>query len=85
MHIKTRITLEYHDKDRAQIAAESLNPDNLGFVETELHDNKLVCEINGESVRTVLATADDLLFSEMTVENIEKLSRDQLKKPPSRK
>ncbi|MCK9150575.1 KEOPS complex subunit Pcc1 [Methanobacterium alcaliphilum] len=85
MHIKTRITLEYHDKNQAKIASESLNPDNMGFVKTKLEDNKLICKIQGESLRTILATADDLLFSEITVENIEKLSRSQLKKPPSSK
>jgi hypothetical protein len=84
MYIKASITLEYHEKKQAEIAFKSLNPDNLGYVETELEDHRIICNLEGNSIRTVLATADDLLFSEMTVEKIEKLSQDYLKNPPSR-
>ncbi len=84
MHIKASITMEYHETKQAEIAFKSLNPDNMGYVETELNDSKIICKLEGDSLRTVLATADDLLFSEMTVEKIEKLSQDYLKHPPSR-
>ncbi|AUB55643.1 MULTISPECIES: KEOPS complex subunit Pcc1 [Methanobacterium] len=70
MNIKATITFHYHDSKQAEVAHQSLLPDNIGFLESHQEHNSLVCKLIGSSLKTVLATADDLIFSEMMVEKI---------------
>lgn len=73
MKVKATITFHYHEESQAEVAHKSLQPDNIGFLES-YHDHKsLVCNLKGESLRTILATADDLIFSEMVVEKLLEL------------
>lgn len=73
MKIKATITFQYQDEKQAEVAFKSLQPDNIGFLET-YHDHELViCNLNGKSLKTILSTADDLIFSEMLVEKILEL------------
>lgn len=70
MKIKAKITFQYKTEEQAKISLKSLQPDNLGFIETYRKDNCVICNLSGDSLRTILATADDLLFGEMMVEQV---------------
>jgi hypothetical protein len=70
MHIKTKITFVYHQESQAKTAHESLKPDNMDFIDSHIDNNRLIYELTGNSLRTILATADDLIFCEMMSEKI---------------
>jgi Transcription factor Pcc1 len=76
MKIKARITFQYLTEKHANIALKSLQPDNLSFLDAYQDYNSLICNLKSESVRTILSTADDLLFSEMIVERILELQEE---------
>ncbi len=73
MKVKATITFHYHDENQAKIAFESLLPDNIGFIESYQAHDSLVCNLKGESLKTILSTADDLIFSEMLIEKVLEL------------
>lgn len=73
MKIKATFKFRYSSQDGANTAQKSLNPDNLGYIESFLEDESLVCIIKGDSIGTVLSTADDLIFCEMMVEKVAEL------------
>jgi len=73
MKVKAQISFQYQTEKQAKIAYESLKPDNIGFLDSYQYNDCLICVLNGKSVRTILSTADDLLFSEMMVEKILEL------------
>jgi hypothetical protein len=70
MEMKAKIVFKYQRKSQAEIASKSLQPDNINFINSYVEDNKLICKLKGDSITTILSTADDLLFSEMVVEKI---------------
>jgi len=70
MKIKAKITFQYHSEEEAKISLESLKPDDLGFIKSYRDNNCVICNLDGDSLRTILATADDLLFGEMMVEKV---------------
>lgn len=70
MKIQAEIIFKYRNVNQAEIALKSMHPDNIGFINSYKDDNCFICNLNGDSLRTILATADDLLFGEMMVEKI---------------
>ena len=70
MKNKATITFCYQNDKQAEIAFKSLLPDNIGFLESHQNHNSLVCNLKGKSLKTIISTADDLIFSEMLVEKI---------------
>ncbi len=68
MKIKTKLTFNYINRKYAEIAYQSLYPDNEGFVESYVDDKKLVCIIENENISTVLNTVDDLIQCEKMIE-----------------
>ncbi|MBM4241702.1 MAG: hypothetical protein FJ150_08595 [Euryarchaeota archaeon] len=70
MQVKTEIIFEYKNKYQADTAYRSLKPDNMNFVSSYTQNNDLICKLEGDSLRTILATADDLIFCEMMIEKI---------------
>ena len=70
MQIKAKIKMEYGNEKQATIAKKSLDPDNEGYLTSKQKDSILVFNLEGDSLRTILATADDLIFNEITVEKI---------------
>jgi|BioPla2DNA2_1021312.scaffolds.fasta_scaffold10700_2 hypothetical protein len=78
MEVKATITFCYHKQKQAKTAYESLLPDNMGFLESYHDQNSLVCTLRGNSLKTILSTADDLIFSEMLVEKILKLQKKHM-------
>lgn len=73
MKIKTKMTFTYCDNKNAQIAYNSLYPDNEGFIESEVIDNKLICYIEDEKIGTVLNTVEDLIQCEKIIEVTSKI------------
>lgn len=47
----------------ADCIAASLSPDNGGFMRVDVEDGCVVARIEGESLRSVLATVDDYLMN----------------------
>ena len=72
MKIKSKIELEYKDSKDAEIIFSSLEVDNEGFVKNNLNENTIKFEIESNSLGSFLATADDLIASEILAENIIK-------------
>ncbi len=70
MKIKATITFCYQNDKQAEVAFKSLLPDNIGFLESWQNHNSLICNLKGKSIKTILSTADDLIFSEMLVEKV---------------
>ena len=75
MQIKAQIKFEYETEKQAKIASKSLNPDNIGFLNSHVVENKLIYDISGDSLNTFLATVDDLLFCEIMVEKVLELHK----------
>jgi hypothetical protein len=80
MKVKALFNFQYQTEEQAKIALKSLQPDNIGFLESYQDKDSVICILNGKSVRTILSTSDDLLFSEMVVEKILEL-QEVLKTP----
>ena len=72
MKIKSKIELEYKDSKDAEIIFRSLEVDNEGFVKNSLNENTIKFEIESNSLGSFLATADDLIASEILAENKNK-------------
>ena len=70
MKIKGKICLNYNDEHSARLVYDSLEIDNKNYVESELKDDKIIYEINSDALGSFLATADDLISSEIVVEKI---------------
>jgi hypothetical protein len=77
MQITARLTFHYQGEEQAKIAYQSLEPDNRNYLESKVINRDLICEIHGESVPRVLATLDDLIFSEILVEKVLKINGDK--------
>ena len=73
MKVKTKITFTYSDNKKAQIAYNSLYPDNEGFIESKVENNKLICYIENEKISTVLNTIEDLIQCEKVIEVTSKI------------
>ena len=70
MKIKGKICLAYKDEESAKVVFDSLEIDNENYLESELKENRIVYEINSTTLGSFLATADDLIASEIVVEKI---------------
>ena len=55
---------------RAEDIEKSLSPDNGGFIETSFEDGCIVARVNGESLRSVIATVDDYLMNLSVAERL---------------
>jgi hypothetical protein len=75
MQIKALIKFEYHTEEQAKIAFKSLEPDNMEFINSYIHENKLIYNLEGNSLKSILATLDDLFFCEMMMEKVLELKK----------
>lgn len=69
MHI-TGLIVSKHSEP-SDVAA-SLAPDNGDFIRVHVRDGNVVAEIEGESLRTVIATVDDYLMNLQVSEKLIK-------------
>ena len=72
MNIKSNIKLKYKDCESSEIIYRSLEVDNEGFVEGLLDENMISFKIESDKLGSFLATADDLIASEILAEEIIK-------------
>ena len=72
MNIKSNIKLEYKSCDYSEIVYKSLEVDNEGFVKSSLNENIINFEIESDKLGSFLATADDLIASEILAETLIK-------------
>lgn len=72
MKIKANISIEYTNTKYSEIAYKSLEVDNKGFVDSDINENIIDFKIKSESLGSFLATADDLIASEILVEDVLK-------------
>jgi hypothetical protein len=70
MEIESKITFVYGTEEEARIALNSLKPDNMDFVKAYVENNSLICDLKLNTLRTMLATIDDIIFCEMMAEEI---------------
>ncbi|MGB9937536.1 MAG: KEOPS complex subunit Pcc1 [Methanobacterium sp.] len=70
MEIESKITFKYREEGEAKVALGSLKPDNMDFLKAHVKDSGLICDLESSTLRTILATIDDLLFCEMMAEKI---------------
>lgn len=70
MKIKAKIKFVYQKEFQAKNVHESLKPDNMDFIHSHIENNNLIYELKGNSLRTILATVDDLIFCEMMSEKV---------------
>lgn len=70
MKIKGNLQLKYENSKTAKTVYESLEVDNIGFLESKLKNNTIEYELDNDSLETFLSTADDLIASEIVVEKI---------------
>lgn len=55
------LEIDYPDEATAKAVMDSLEPDNAGYVASELRGSKLVFTFSSESAGTMRNTADDLM------------------------
>lgn len=70
MEIKSKIEFKYRSAKEAHVALDSINPDNMDFVKAHIQGKSVICNLESGSLKTILATIDDLIFCEMMTEKI---------------
>ncbi len=61
MKIHCKMLFEYKNKSHAENIAKTVGVDNYIFVKTETKENKIISEIESESLPSMLHTIDDYL------------------------
>lgn len=79
MQIKSKIIFMYKTKKEAEIASSSLKPDNMDFISSHVENNDLIYKLESHSLKTTLATIDDILFCEMMAEKVMDLTKEEIK------
>lgn len=64
--------LKYKDAESAEIVFKSLEVDNEGYLKSKLDSDKIEYEIESDTLGTFLNTADDLIASEILIEDLIK-------------
>ncbi|WP_407421223.1 KEOPS complex subunit Pcc1 [Methanobrevibacter sp.] len=75
MKINGNIVFNYKNKNDAKLIFDSLEVDNENYLESELNDNRINYEIASKNLGSFLATADDLIASEIVAEKIIKKTK----------
>lgn len=70
MKINGQICLNYKDNESAKLVHDSLEIDNENYLKSNLNENKIIYEIENNSLGSFLLTVDDLIASEIVVEKI---------------
>lgn len=75
MYVEATVKFHYENGPEAEIALNSLQPDDMELSSAHVEDSRLIYEIKGNSLKTFLSTIDDLLFCEMMVEKVLELDK----------
>lgn len=79
MQIESTVIFTYKTKEDTNIALQSLQPDNMGFISSYVEDNDLIYKLESRSLKTTLATIDDILFCEMMAEKVIDFTKEEIK------
>jgi hypothetical protein len=79
MQIESTVTFTYKTKEEAKITSGSLKPDNMDFISSRVEDNDLIYKLESRSLKTTLATIDDILFCEMMAEKVIDFTKGEIK------
>ncbi len=79
MKIESTVIFTYKTKKEANIASGSLEPDNMDFISSHVEDNDLIYKLESRSLRTILASLDDILFCEMMAEKVIDFTKEEVK------
>ena len=75
MKIKGNILFNYKSKKDAKLIFDSLEVDNENYLESKLTGNEISYKITSKNLGRFLATADDLIASEIVSEKIIKKTK----------
>lgn len=75
MKIKGNIEFNYKSEKDAKLIYDSLEVDNENYLESELSGHMVNYNIASETLGSFLATADDLIASEIVSEKIIKTTK----------
>lgn len=70
MKIKGKLQLKYKNSKIVETVYESLEVDNIGFLDSKLKNDTIEYNLDNNSLESFLSTADDLIASEIVVEKI---------------
>lgn len=70
MKIKGKLQLKYKNSKIGETVYESLEVDNIGFLDSKLKNDTIEYNLDNNSLESFLSTADDLIASEIVVEKI---------------
>lgn len=70
MKIKGKLQLKYKNSKIAETVYESLEVDNIEFLDSKLKNDTIEYNLDNNSLESFLSTADDLIASEIVVEKI---------------
>ena len=70
MKITGDIKFKYRSEKDAEMVYDSLEIDNEGFLDSDLHEKEINYNITSDTPGSFLATADDLIASEIVCEKI---------------
>ncbi len=73
--ISLELEIDYPDERTARSVMDALDPDNAGYVESELRGNKLLFRMGSESAGTLRSTADDLMACIKAAEDVASVAR----------
>ena len=79
MKVKSKIELRFKRAKDAEITYETLEVDNENFLNSKLEDDIITYEIDNESLRTTLATIDDLIACEILGKKIISIKKQSAK------
>ena len=77
MKITGNISFNYKNKKDAKLIFDSLDIDNENYLESKLSDNEINYNITSDKLGSFLATADDLIASEIVSEKIIQNTKNQ--------
>ena len=77
MKIKGKLQLKYQNSKIAKTVYESLEVDNIGFLDSKLENDTIEYNLNNNSLGSFLSTTDDLIASEIVVEKILETTKQE--------
>ena len=78
MKITGKVTFTYESESDAKVVYDSLEVDNENYLKSELDGNSINYNISNDKLGSFLATVDDLIASEIVVENIINKTKQSL-------
>ena len=75
MKVKSKTQLKFKNSKKAEIIYETLEVDNENFLKSQLNKNTITYETDNDSLKTTLATIDDLIACEILAEKITDIQK----------